>query len=65
MQQVEIYKGYQIIFEHISYECSALRLYGFASLGGLKAAIRKKLKKLSNGILARKIARGLARGLKG
>lgn len=42
-QVVEIYKDYLIYFEHISYNCPSLSLYGYAHLSNLKRAMTKKI----------------------
>lgn len=39
------YKGYQINFLHISYNCPSLGLWGFRSESAIKRAITKELKK--------------------
>ena len=41
------YMGYKIFFEHISYNCPQLHLYGYSSEDNLKKAIVKQLLKKS------------------
>lgn len=42
---VEVYKGYEIRFSVSSYNCAALKLFGYAYDTSLKSAITKAIKK--------------------
>jgi hypothetical protein len=45
MKFVENYMGYDITFDHISYKCLPLNIWGERSVASCKASIRRKLKK--------------------
>jgi hypothetical protein len=42
---VEEYKGYQIYYQGISFNCPALKEFGYAYLHNLKRAMNRKIKK--------------------